>query len=514
MRAPIGIQIRRQRSALKLSQAALARAVGISPSYLNLIENNKRVVGGRLLLRIAERLNLDVDRLSGDAEQRTIQAVEETLSDPLLSGLDIDPASIRELVARFPEAALAMARLHRAYIDSVAGMEAYANRLKSDPLLSEMLHQVLNRITGIRSSAEILSGVPDLQEKDRDRFLGTINGEAEDLTGILKNLVAYFDQTASRKKVVSPLREVEDAIIGAGNFFPGLEKIGDLLRREVERKGFLSEPYLNDALQQRFRIECRAGQGLTGQHNFDPEARILWFRVSTTAATRRFQMCRLYAEYAAPELLDDEIQKLGLTSEEAVQLARRALSSYVAGAMVMPYDAFLGDADTRRYDVDLLSHIYGASFEQVAHRLVTLRRKGAEGVPFGFLRADPAGRLTKRFPLPGLILPILGHGCPLWPIYSAPRTGKIVRQISEFTNGARYLLIAKAVTKQIAAYQEQPVAFSIMLACDILHADRTVYGQGLDLVDPCNRVLVGPSCLLCSRHDCEHRQEPAPAARS
>jgi len=222
-------------------------------------------------------------------------------------------------------------------------------------------------------------------------------------------------------------------------------------------------------------------------------------------------MCRIYAEHAASELLEDEVNRLSLTSGEAAELARRALSSYVAGAMAMPYDTFLEDAESRRYDVDLLSHIYGASFEQVAHRLVTLRRKGAEGVPFGFLRADPAGRLTKRFPLPGLILPILGHGCPLWPIYSAPSGGDVVRQISEFTNGARYLLIAKTVTKQMAAYQEQPVAFSIMLACDILHADRTIYGQGLDLVNSRNRVLVGPSCLLCSRQDCEHRQEPAAA---
>jgi predicted transcriptional regulator/transcriptional regulator with XRE-family HTH domain len=511
MRAPVGIQIRRRRNALNLSQAALARAVGISPSYLNLIENNKREVGGRLLLRIAERLNLDVDRLSGDAEQRTIHALEELLSEPLLNGLEIDAASIRDLVARHPEAAHAMARLHRAYIDSVAGMEAYANRLKSDPLLSEMLHQVLNRIAGIRSSAEILSGVPDLTEADRDRFLRNINGEAEDLTGILKNLVSYFDQTASRQRIVSPLREVEDAIIAANNHFPELEINADFLRREVERNGIISEPDLGDALRRRFGIECRSGQAFTGQHSFDPQSRTLWFRVSTTPATRRFQMCRIYAEHAAPELLEDQVKRLSLTTKEASQLARRALSSYVAGAMVTPYDAFLNDAESRRYDIDLLSHIYDASFEQVAHRFVTLRRKGAEGVPFGFLRADPAGRLTKRFPIPGLILPILGHGCPLWPIYSAPSTGKVVRQISEFTNGARYLLIAKAVTKQIAAYQEQPITFSIMLACDILHADRIVYGQGLDLADSRNRVLVGPSCLLCSRQDCEHRQEPAPA---
>lgn len=190
MRAPIGIQIRRRRTALKLSQADLARAVGISPSYLNLIENNKRVVGGRLLLRIAERLNLDIDRLSGDAEQRTIQAIQELLADPILTGIELDSASIRDLVARHPDAAIAMTRLHRAYVDASISTEAYANRLKSDPLLSDMLHQVLNRIAGIRSSAEILFSVPELTDAEQDRFLRTINGEAQDLTGILKQLVS------------------------------------------------------------------------------------------------------------------------------------------------------------------------------------------------------------------------------------------------------------------------------------------------------------------------------------
>lgn len=513
MRAPIGIQIRRKRTALSLSQAALARAVGISPSYLNLIENNKREVGGSLLIRIAERLNLDIDRLSGTAEQRTIQAVEELILDPVLSGLEFEPASIRDLVARHPEAAIAMTRLHRAYIDSIAGMEAYTNRLKSDPLLSQMLHQVLNRIAAMRSSAEILSSVPDLAETDRTRFVGTINREARDVTGIVKNLAAYFDQTVSRQKSVSPLREVEDAIISANNHFPDLEELAVSLRREVEGRGALSESYISEALQERFAIECRIGRevgDITGQHKFDAESRTLRFRPSTTPSTRRFQMCRLYAERAAPELLAEQVERLGLTSEEARQLAQRAMSSYVAGAMLMPYSPFLEDAETRQYDVDLLSHIYAASFEQVAHRLVTLRKPGAEGVPFGFLRAEPAGRLTKRFPLPGLILPALGHGCPLWPIYAAPSAGKVVRQIAEFTNGARYLLVAKTVAKQVSAYQERPVVFTIMLACDILHADRTIYGRGLDLADPCNHVPVGPSCLLCTREDCEHRQEAAP----
>src|SRR5690606_2968148 len=104
----------------------------------------------------------------------------------------------------------------------------------------------------------------------------------------------------------------------------------------------------------------------------------------------------------------------------------RAMASYLAGAMVMPYARILEDAERQHYDIDILGHQYTASFEQVAHRFVTLRRRGEEGVPFGFLRADPAGRLTKHFPLPGLLLPGSGHGCPLWPIYEAIRTDRIV----------------------------------------------------------------------------------------
>src|SRR5690606_18503332 len=112
--------------------------------------------------------------------------------------------------------------------------------------------------------------------------------------------------------------------------------------------------------------------------------------------------------------------------------AQRALASYVAGAMMMPYSRFLAAAEQLQYDVDRLAARYFASFEQAAHRLVTLRRPGEEGVPFGFLRADPAGRLTKRFPLPGLNLPSAGHGCMLWPLYAAFAQPGIVRQISVF----------------------------------------------------------------------------------
>jgi predicted transcriptional regulator len=199
-----------------------------------------------------------------------------------------------------------------------------------------------------------------------------------------------------------------------------------------------------------------------------------------------------------------------LTSAAARRLAQRALSSYFAGAVVFPYEDFLKAAEGCRYDIDTLRERYSASFEQVAHRLVTLRRPGASGVPFGFLRSDPAGRLTKHFPLPGLLLPSSGHACPLWAIYAAFRAPEgIVRQVVRFSGGSRYLFIARSITKRVAGFADQALPISVMLACDVLHADRTVYGAGLDLADGRADVPVGPACRLCTRAECPSRQEEA-----
>ncbi len=515
MRAPIGIKVRRHRMQLNQTQAGLARAVGISPSYLNLIENNKREIGGSLLISIAEQLGIEVDDLSGDPEQRSLYALQEVLNDPLLYGLGLDQADLHDLVARFPEVARALTRLHVAYDDANAELDAFANRLNSDPMLSQMLHEVLSRITAMRSSAEILSQVQDLAPSDQKRFTTSITREARSVSETMRGLASYFDQSSSRRRSISPIREVEEAIVSTNNHYPELEDLADTLRAETQG----GEQALSDALQRRFGITCRrwhsdekpetGEQNVTKQVHFDKNSRKFWLSASTSAATRQFQMCRLYAQLAAPELIGQICTRFELSTDEARQLALAALASYTAGAMVMPYAKFLAEAEERHYDIELLSHAYTASFEQVAHRLVTLRRKGAEGVPFGFLRADPSGRLTKRFPLPGLALPGSGHGCLLWPIYAVGGTPGVLRQISEFTNGARFLLIAKLVKKRVAAWREQPVMFSVMLACDLLHADRTVYGRGLDLNDAAARVPVGPSCRLCVRETCTHRQEAA-----
>lgn len=504
VRTPIGARIRRKRIAAGLSQVMLARALGISASYLNLIENNKRAIGGKLLLRIGERLGIDLEHLSGESEVRTIAAIGELMAEPVMAGIDIEPDAIRDLVARFPEAGAALGRLHRAYADATMEIEVFRHRLKSDPLLSQLLHEILNRIAGIKSGAEILAEIPDLTDTERSRFIATINSEARELVPTTRNLVAYFDQTAARQRPISPIREVDEAIFANRNHFPKLETVADELRRELATEGKLQEATIAEALEKRFGIACRTQQAAALAPETIGTAALL-FPESMTRPARTFRMLRAYAAQAASASLDDATGRLDLSSDEARRLARRALSSYVAGAMMMPYDDFLSMAKERRYDVELLSSLLGVSFEQAAHRLVTLRRKGREGVPFGFLRADRSGRLTKRFPLPGLTIPGFGHGCLLWPIYDAFSTNGVARQVSTFPSGGRFLLFAKAVSKQAASFREKPLVFSVMLACNIVHADRTVYGDGLDLGG--QSVEVGPSCVPCPRLNCAHRQE-------
>ena len=515
MRAPIGFRISNRRKSLKISQAALARLVGISPSYLNLIENNKRDVGGALLNRVAAQLDIDIDALAGRTEQKLLQDLEEAFADPVLESLSFQPDERRELVAQYPASARAVARLHRAYAGAVGNADAYADRLRSDPLLSQLLHQILSGITAIRSSAEILEDVEDLDEAERRQFLAAIGRDTRTLSDVARNLIGQFDTSSQMRRSVSPAREIDDLLIERENHFPALEDAAGLLRQEIEAVGAFGPATLAAVLESRFGVEMRVGGppdelDYPGRYRFDAAARRMWFHGATTLATRQFQLARLYGELAASDVIAQVLDSATLSTPTAQRLASRAVGSYLAGAMVFPYRRVLEDAEACAYDIDHLRQVYHASFEQVAHRLVTLRRPGEEGIPFGFLRSDPAGRLTKHFPLPGLLLPNSGHACPLWAIYGAFRTPDVpLRQVVRFSDGSRYLFLARTVQRRTASFREQVVPSSVMLACDVLHADRTVYGAGLDLSDLDADVPVGPSCRLCTRRDCASRQEEA-----
>jgi predicted transcriptional regulator len=175
---------------------------------------------------------------------------------------------------------------------------------------------------------------------------------------------------------------------------------------------------------------------------------------------------------------------------------------------MMPNEPFLGAAEEARYDLDRLSRLFGVSYEQASHRLATLRRPGAEGVRFAFMRSDPSGYVTKRLPLQGLPLPRYGTACPLWPVYRAFQTpGVTVASFGELPTGDQFLFFARAVEKNPPLAGLPRHLLSVMLACPVGQAGRVAYGDGIDRKTA--MIPAGIFCRLCPRPACVHRQEPS-----
>ena len=520
MRAPIGLRIRNYRKIKGLSQASLAKSISISPSYLNLIEANKRDVGGKLLHLLAQELDVDLHDLTGESETRLINELREAFADPLLAAQNLSHEDAHLMVAQLPRMARALHTCYRGYLDASASASALANRLNADPLFSQLLHQMLSQITAIRSTAEILRDVPDMEQDLRTNFDNSVFEQSRSLTDVAHSLIAQFDKEVKQHHSSSPLREVNDLIIGENNYFPRLESAATKLRMEYGLKTPPTEDrlqHLLSDLQQNtdmkdpvapFQNE-QPGRGDTPENSYDKQNEL-----PPAQATRRFQLTRKIVALKCSTILREMTNDPRLTSAEAKEIAIRALNSYCAGAILFPYHEFLKDAQRSMYDVDFLAQLYGGSFEQIAHRLVTLRAPDAHGIPFGFLRTDPSGFLTKQFPLPGLLMPNAGHACPLWVIYrSAQSPNQVMRQIVSFTDGSRYLFIAKTSIKRVETFNNTSVFSTVMLACNLMQADQTTYANSLRLDRPEHDTPVGPACNLCVRQQCAHRNTPTAATQ-
>ena len=155
------------------------------------------------------------------------------------------------------------------------------------------------------------------------------------------------------------------------------------------------------------------------------------------------------------------------------------------------------------HDLDRLCARFGASYEQVAHRLTTLDRQGARGVPFFLLKLDAAGNVSKRFAGEALPIARFGGGCPRWRIHRAFRLpGETIAELVETPDGARYVTFARALPRVGAAGLA-----AIVLGCEAKHAPRIAAAAGLD-PDRAAPTPIGPACHLCERRDCPERSLP------
>ena len=314
---------------------------------------------------------------------------------------------------------------------------------------------------------------------------------------------------------LTPEAWVRDLIQAQRNYFPYLEEAAETLA------GALGEPLgLFDALRRRlkegFGIETRvvAPDVLDGSsQHYDHHRKRLMLSALLRAESRTFAAAYQLALFEFRALLAKMIEGAAPPDPPTRKLLHMALANYAAGAIMMPYADFLHAAESQRYDIDRLCGTFGASVEQVAHRLTTLGRPGARGIPFFMLRVDAAGNVSKRFAGESFPFSRYGGTCPRWNLHAAFRTPeRVVTQVVETPDEQRYFTLSRAVERSVRIDPRENSQLAIGLGCDVKYAAKIGYSDGLDLGRP-YVTPIGPACAICPRLRCPQRAA-APAGRT
>ncbi len=200
------------------------------------------------------------------------------------------------------------------------------------------------------------------------------------------------------------------------------------------------------------------------------------------------------------------IAESGMASTTGRNLLSAGIANYAAGALLMPYTDFREAALTYRHDVDRLRQRFGTSFEQTCHRLSTLQRPGALGLPVFFCRVDMAGNITKRHSATALQFARFGGACPLWIVHEAVAIpDRVLVQRAETPDGVRYVSMAKGLVKASGSYLRPPRRYAVALGCEEKYARDFIYADGLG---GAAATPIGSSCRICPRPDCDQRAFP------
>jgi len=240
---------------------------------------------------------------------------------------------------------------------------------------------------------------------------------------------------------------------------------------------------------------------------YEPETKTLTLSEQLPRESRGFHMAFQIILLEARDMVEALLARIAPSTPEATSLIRIGLLNYAAAALLMPYQPFLESARLLRHDMDALAARFCVSFEQACHRLSTLQKTGARGIPFFFLRLDPAGNVSKRFSAGGFPFARYGGSCPRWVVHAAFATPGTLRvQVAQLPDGATFLCFARCIEGAPAAWGEPPPTHVIAMGCDIAHAGEVVYADGLNLEHAA--VGIGLSCRLCDRQHCRSRAFP------
>jgi XRE family transcriptional regulator, fatty acid utilization regulator len=441
-----GARLRRLREEQGLTQAALARVLGLSTSYVNQLENDQRPITVPVLLTLTERFGLRAQYFAPDSDARLVSDLREVLAEGSATA-----AQIEELVARMPAVGQTLVNLHRRLHDTTADLEAIRSRANVE-------------VSAVPQQPMPFEEVRDFFY-DRKNYIGELDVAAEEL----------FNQNRLR--------------IG------GLDgQLAELLAEKLGITVIIDDGQLLNSNAKRL---------------FQAESRTLYLARWLHPGQRAFQLATQIAMLTQKGLISGIIAGDDQLSDDARGVARIGLANYFAGALLLPYLKFLDAAESARYDIDHLARQFEVGFETICHRLSTLQRPSARGVPFIFVRTDSAGNISKRQSATAFHFSRVGGNCPLWVVHHAySRPGQFLTQIAQMPDERTYFWIARTTTTEPSRYLGPDKSFAIGLGCDVAHAEKLIYSVGIDLTDSAAIVPIGAGCKICDRPACPQRAFP------
>ncbi len=447
----LGAKVKAVRRREQLTQVQLAERLGISASYLNLIEHNRRPLTAPLLIKLAHLFKLDLDAFAGEDESRLGADLMEAFGDPLFDGHDLRPEDVRELVGN-PAMARSVLSLYQSYR------------------------------TGRESMNDLASRLTESEDPDSP---GDSRLPTEEVSDLIQRHMNYFPELEAAAEALW-----QDASLDSAHLFGGLER-------------YLEEQHGVVVKVVKMRAMGRAVR------RYDPVKKLLYLNEVMPPRSRKFQVAHQVGLLSCSELLDRISRDQLLSGDESRALCRVALANYYAGAVMMPYGQLLEAARNTRYDIELLGHRFRTGFEQVCHRLTTLRRPGSEGIPLHFVRVDMAGNISKRFSGSGVRFARFSGACPRWNVYAAFLTpGTIHVQLCQMADGATFFTVACTIRRASSGYHATQLVQAVEVGCEVGYAREMVYSDGIDLENLDAAVPVGVTCRLCERLDCEVRAFP------
>jgi predicted transcriptional regulator/transcriptional regulator with XRE-family HTH domain len=371
--------------------------------------------------------------------------LQSVLKDPIFADIELPSLEIADVVTNFPGIAEAFLRLFTAYQEEQL---ALADRGAEVPGTTERGADASDPVAESRRFLAARRNCFPLLDDTAERLAQTVKSHA--------NIVGYLAERHHLK-----VRRVPPEVM-----------VGSTRRLDLHRKEILLDEEMDGASQ-------------------------------------NFQLALQLAYLEMGKEIDAVLHDGSFATEAGERLTRRALASYAAAAVLMPYSVFAKAVETRRYDVEALGRQFGTSFEQTAHRLTSLQKPGQERVPFFFIRVDEAGNVSKRLDGAGFPFARHGGGCPLWNVHRAFRTPRqIVTQWLELPDGQRFFSIARTVTAGGGGFGRPRVDRAVALGCAAEHAGRLIYTQDQSGISADHATPIGVTCRLCQRTECAARSAP------